>query len=73
MDPVQGQEQAIRQGSDRGGARHIGDQRHLAEEIAGFQHRQAHRRRLPSGIVINVIGEVASESLRQVLAALAAG
>ena len=29
--------------------------------------------RLPSGIVINVIGEVASESLRQVLAALAAG
>ena len=29
--------------------------------------------RLPSGIVINVIGEVASESLRQVLAALGAG
>jgi hypothetical protein len=29
--------------------------------------------KLPRGIVINVIGEVASESLRRVLAALAAG
>ena len=29
--------------------------------------------RLPSGIVINVVGEVASESLRRVLAALGAG
>jgi len=29
--------------------------------------------RLPSGIVITVVGEVASESLRQVLAALGAG
>jgi transposase len=29
--------------------------------------------RLPSGIVINVFGEVAGESLRQVLAALGAG
>jgi transposase len=29
--------------------------------------------RLPSGIVINVIGEVASESLRRVLAAVGAG
>jgi transposase len=29
--------------------------------------------RLPSGIVINVVGEVAGESLRQVLSALGAG
>jgi hypothetical protein len=29
--------------------------------------------RLPSGIVVSVIGEVAGESLRQVLAALGAG